>query len=143
LRSATIGVRAEIASKSSMVKSISSSFAIATRWRTPLVEPPVAAIDAAAFSRAAFVMIWDGLTSRRTRSRTSLPAASDALFLERSSAGMSFWPAGLMPRNSSAVAMVFAVNCPPQAPAAGHATLSSSCSSSAVIFPAAWAPICS
>ena len=56
---------------------------------------------------------------------------------------MSFWPAGLIPRNSSAVAIVFAVNWPPHAPAAGHATPSSSCSSSAVIFPAAYAPICS
>ena len=48
-----------------------------------------------------------------------------------------------MPRNSSAVAIVFAVNWPPHAPAAGQATDSSSCSSAALIFPAACAPICS
>ena len=41
------------------------------------------------------------------------------------------------------VDIVFAVNCPPHAPAAGHATDSSSCSSSALIFPAAYAPIAS
>jgi hypothetical protein len=103
-------VRAEIASKSSIVKSMSSSFAIATRWRTPFVEPPVAATDAAAFSSEALVTICDGRTSRRTRSTTILPLSSEAASLERSSAGMSFCPPGLIPRNSSAVAMVFAVN---------------------------------
>ena len=41
--SATIGVRAEMRSKSSIVKSIPKSRAIATRWSTPFVEPPVAA----------------------------------------------------------------------------------------------------
>ena len=44
---------------------------------------------------------------------------------------------GLMPRNSSAVAIVLAVNWPPHAPAAGHATDSSSCRSAASILPAA------
>ena len=38
--SAMIGVRAEIRSKSSIVKSIPKSRAIATRWSTPFVEPP-------------------------------------------------------------------------------------------------------
>ena len=136
-------MRAEIASKSSIVKSIASSFAIATRCRTPFVEPPVAATEAAAFSRDAFVMIWEGRTSRRTRSTVSRPASAAASSFEVSSAGMSFRPAGLMPRNSRAVAIVLAVNWPPQAPAAGHATDSSSWRSAAVIFPAAYAPICS
>ena len=53
---------------------------------------------------------------------------------------MPLRPPGLIPRNSSAVDIVFAVNWPPQAPAPGHATLSSSCSSSALIVPAACAP---
>ncbi len=39
--SATIGVAAEMRSKSSMVKSMPNSRAMATRWRTPFVEPPV------------------------------------------------------------------------------------------------------
>ena len=89
-RSATIGVRAEIASKSSIVKSISSSFAIATRWRTPFVEPPVAATEAAAFSSDAFVMICEGRTSRRDEVDASRPASAEASSFERSSAGMSF-----------------------------------------------------
>ena len=134
-------MRAEIASKSSIVKSIASSFAIATRWRTPFVEPPVAATEAAAFSIEAFVMICEGRTSRRTRSTTSRPASADASFFDESSAGMSFRPPGLIPRNSSAVAIVFAVNWPPHAPAAGQATDSSSCSSAALSFPAACAPM--
>jgi len=43
---------------------------------------------------------------------------------------------GLSPRKSSAVDIVFAVNWPPQAPAPGQTTVSSSCRSSADIFPA-------
>ena len=39
--------------------------------------------------------------------------------------------------------MVFAVNCPPQAPAPGEATDSSSARSSSLIRPAACAPIAS
>ena len=50
---------------------------------------------------------------------------------------MPFSPAGLRPRNSSIVDIVLAVNWPPHAPAAGQATDSSSCSSSALSFPAA------
>ena len=42
-------------------------------------------------------------------------------FLSSSVAGTSPLPIGAMPRNSQAVAMVFAVNWPPQAPAPGHA----------------------
>ena len=48
-----------------------------------------------------------------------------------------------MPRKSITSAIVFAVNWPPQAPAPGQAQLSSSCTSSSVIFPAARAPIAS
>jgi len=43
-------------SKSSSSNGIPSSRAIASRWRTPFVEPPVAAIEAMAFSREARVM---------------------------------------------------------------------------------------
>jgi hypothetical protein len=56
---------------------------------------------------------------------------------------MPFSPAGEMPRNSSAVDIVFAVNWPPQAPAPGQATDSSACTSSADIVPALWAPTAS
>ena len=44
---------------------------------------------------------------------------------------------------SNAIAIVLAVNCPPQAPAPGLATPSSSCRSSSLILPAACAPTAS
>ncbi len=50
---------------------------------------------------------------------------------------------GEMPRNSNAIAIVLAVNWPPQAPAPGLAASSSAISRSSLIFPAAWAPTAS
>ncbi len=137
------GVASAIRSKSSSSSGMSSSRAIAIRCSTPLVEPPVAAIAAIAFSRASRVMICDGRTSSRTSCTASSPARSAAAPLPGSRAGTSPSPPGEMPRNSSASAIVFAVNCPPHAPAPGHATPSSSCTSSADIFPAACAPTAS
>ena len=112
-----------------------SSRAIASRCRTPFVEPPVAATQAAAFSSAERVIRWDGRRSRRTTSMTSRPAATAASALRSCVAGMPESAAGLMPRKSSAVAIVLAVNCPPQAPAPGQAADSSSCSSAPVMLP--------
>ena len=60
-----------------------------------------------------------------------------------SSAGTIEDPAGEMPSASNAIAIVFAVNCPPQAPAPGEATSSSSCSSSSLILPDANSPTAS
>src|SRR6202140_4488892 len=78
-----------------------------------------------------------------TRSMTSRPARSATSSLCGSSAGTSFAPAGLMPRNSIAIDMVFAVNCPPQAPAPGQALSSISRSSVRLILPAETAPTAS
>ena len=58
-------------------------------------------------------------------------------------AGTLLKPIGDSPMISMTVDMVFAVYCPPHAPAAGHATFSRSCNSSSVIFPAAFAPTAS
>ncbi len=120
-----------------------SSFAIASRCRTPFVEPPVAATHAIAFSSASRVITCEGRTSSRTSRIAIRPASAAASVFAGSIAGMSFSPPGLMPRNSSTVAIVFAVNWPPHAPAPGHAAFSSSCTSSLLIFPAAAAPIAS
>ena len=65
--------------------------------------------------------------ARRTRWATSS--------LRPSSAGTIAEPAGEMPSTSNAIAIVLAVNWPPQAPAPGEAAFSSSCSSSSVILP--------
>ena len=69
------------------------------------------------------------------------PTSTAASAFEVCVAGMSPCRVGESPRNSSAIAMVFAVNWPPQAPAPGHASSSRSCSSSALIVPAMYAPI--
>ena len=52
-------------------------------------------------------------------------------------------PIGLMPSTSNAMAIVLAVNWPPQAPAPGLAARSSSCRSSSLIWPAACLPTAS
>ena len=52
-------------------------------------------------------------------------------------------PNGEMPSTSNAIAIVFAVNWPPHAPAPGEAASSISVSSSSVIRPAACAPTAS
>ncbi len=52
-------------------------------------------------------------------------------------------PVGEIPSTSNAIAIVFAVNWPPQAPAPGEAASSIAVSSSSVMRPAAWAPIAS
>ena len=52
-------------------------------------------------------------------------------------------PIGVMPSISNAMAIVLAVNWPPQAPAPGLAAISIALSSSSSILPAAWAPTAS
>src|SRR6266852_3711709 len=120
-----------------------ASRALASRCKTPFVDPPVAATEAIAFSRAARVTIWRGRTSLAISSMTSRPACSATSSLCGSSAGTSFAPGGLIPRNSIAVDIVFAVNWPPHAPAPGQALSSISRSSAAPILPAATAPTAS
>ena len=124
--SATIGVRSAISPNSSISSGIPNSWAMARRWRTALVEPPVAATEAMAFSMAGLVTIADGRTSCRTRVITSSPHVRAAASFEGSSAGIPFRPPGEMPRNSSTVLIVLAVNCPPQAPGPGQAAFSTS-----------------
>ena len=139
-RSTMIGVRSAIASKSSSLRPMPSSAAMASRCSTALVEPPLAATPAMALSMASRVMICDGRTSSRTSRIATRPASAAASDLSGSRAGMPLRPAGLMPRSSIAIDMVLAVNCPPQAPAPGHATSSRAWTSSGPTVPAAWAP---
>ncbi|MGA2509038.1 MAG: hypothetical protein ABSG27_02330 [Candidatus Acidiferrales bacterium] len=68
---------------------------------------------------------------------TSLPQSIATWALPGWTAGTSFAPIGEMPRNVMAVAIVFAVNWPPHAPAPGHARSSSSQTSFSVILPVA------
>ena len=138
-----MGTHELMRSKSSMESGIPASLAMASKCNTELVEPPVAATPAMAFSIAALVMIFEGVMSRRRRSRTSSPARRPACALAALVAGTLESPIGAIPRNSQTKAMVFAVNCPPQAPAPGHAAVSRDLSCESLMPPRAWAPIAS
>ena len=140
---AIVGVRALIPSNSSIFRDMFSSFASASKWSTALVEPPEAATDAIALSNALRVMICEGFRSLRTRSITISPQRNAAWFFAASTAGIPFRPTGDMPIASMIVAMVFAVNWPPQAPAVGHAAFSTDLNSFASILPALNAPTAS
>ena len=137
------GVRALMRSKSASSRSRPASRAIAIRWSTALVEPPVVATDAIAFSSDVRVITSRGLRPLRTRAITRVPASRATSAFFGSFAGTLPLPSAAMPRNSLAIAIVFAVNCPPQAPAPGHASASSRHRSSSVIVPAACAPTAS
>ena len=108
-----------------------------------MVEPPLMATAAIAFSRPGLVMIALGRWPRRRTSITSSPISRATSSLRPSSAGTIEEPAGEIPSTSKAIAIVLAVNWPAHAPAPGEAASSSSCSSCSVMRPAAWAPTAS
>ena len=108
-----------------------------------MVEPPLIATAAMAFSSASLVMISLGRWPRLSTSSTSSPHSRATSSLRPSSAGTIAEPAGEIPSASKTIAIVLAVNCPPHAPAPGEATSSSSCSSASLILPAASEPTAS
>ena len=116
---------------------------MASRCSTALVEPPVAATAATAFSSAARVTMRRGRRSLRTRSSTSSPAPRAAPAFSAAMAGTPLACIGDTPSSSQTVAIVFAVNWPPQAPGPGQAASSRAPSSASVIRPAACAPTAS
>ena len=136
-RSQMNGVRFEIASKSSMERSMPISRAMASRCRTALVDPPLAATLAIVFSRDLRVMICEGRRLARTASIIMRPASRVAACLSLSVAGTPESCIGEMPRISPLMAMVLAVNCPPHAPAPGQALASSASRPASSILPAA------
>ena len=120
-----------------------ASWATAKRWRTALVDPPVATATATPFSSASRVRICRAVTSRSTRSTTRRPQPCATSSFAASVAGTVPLPIGEIPTASNTVAIVFAVNWPPHAPAPGQAAFSISESSSSSIRPAAHAPTAS
>ena len=108
-------------SKSSIVSGTPASRAMASRCSTALVEPPVAATPAMAFSSALRVTISRGRRLLFTASITTAPQRMHTSFLRGSTCGTAAVPMGESPISSITVAMVLAVNCPPHAPAPGHA----------------------
>ncbi len=135
------GVFFEMASKSSMESSMPISRAIASRCRTALVEPPLAATLAIVFTIDCFVMICDGRRFARTASISMRPASRVAACLSLSVAGTPESCIGEMPSISPLMAMVLAVNCPPHAPAPGQALASRASRPASSILPAAYAPM--
>ena len=89
------------------------SLAIAGRCRPALVEPPVAATTAAAFSSAARVTISRGRRSRRSRFITASPDFSHSWSRDSKAAGAPAEPGSARPMASETQAMVLAVNWPP------------------------------
>src|SRR5262249_8006457 len=122
---------------------IFASLAMASKCKTEFVDPPVAATPAIAFSIADLVIIFDGVTFLRRRFITNSPARWPAAAFAESVGGMLERPIGAIPRNSQTKAMVFAVNCPPQAPAPGQAEVSRDLSCASLMLPRACAPIAS
>ena len=74
---------------------------------------------------------------------TSAPARRETSPFSASIAGTPLALIGDTPSSSQTVDIVFAVNCPPQAPGPGQATSSSAQSCASVILPAAWVPTAS
>ena len=103
----------------------------------------MAATAAIAFSSEPRVITSLGFRSCSSSLMTSLPASTQTSSLRGSIAGTIAVPIGEIPITSKAVAIVLAVNCPPQAPAPGQAACSSSDRSSSLILPAACAPTAS
>ena len=111
---------------------------MASRWSSPLVEPPVAATPAIALrsARRSRNARAPAPPPRRARPRAARPAPRPPAFSSRASAGISPSPRIARPRQSSAIAIVLAVNWPAQVPGPGHAWRSSSSSSARVDAPA-------
>ena len=110
---------------------------------TAFVEPPEAETATAAFFRLSRVMYLRALSPARVRSTIRRPQRSPSAALAGSTAGTSFAPIGEMPMTDRAMAMVLAVNWPPQAPAPGQTALSTAFRPASSRVPAEWAPMAS
>ena len=98
---------------------------------------------AIAFSRLWRVMISLGRIQRLSTSTPRRPASTATSAFDPCSAGTIEEPIGEMPSTSKAIAIVLAVNWPPQAPAPGLATDSISARSASLILPRECAPMAS
>src|SRR5580658_7274777 len=99
-RSASSGVRSLTRSKSSMSRGNPTSREIASRCNTALVEPPVVATPAIAFSNAERVKTSLGRVPRRSRFITTSPQRNAASSLRTSIAGMPLNPIGESPMST-------------------------------------------
>ena len=109
LTSARCGTFAPMRRKSSIVRSTSASWAMASRCSTALVEPPKAMTTAMAFSKASLVMMSRAVMPRRSSSTTASPDLRAYMSRRRSVAGGAAEPGIDMPIASATAAMVLAV----------------------------------
>ncbi len=109
LTRAICGVVLHRSAKSSIVMAWPASRAIAMRWSTVLVEPPIAAIARTALPMAAAVIIERAPAPARTSRTIRSPVASPACSRAASVAGIVALPGRLMPIASAAQHMELAV----------------------------------
>mmetsp|Transcript_43047 Transcript_43047/g.78263 ORF Transcript_43047/g.78263 Transcript_43047/m.78263 type:complete len:389 (-) Transcript_43047:384-1550(-) len=129
--------------KSSTLSSIPAVWAMASKCKTALVDPPKAFTITMAFSKDFLVKMSSGL---RSRSKRALIAAAVVLHSSRFSgdiAGLEDVNGRAKPKASIAVANVFAVYIPPHAPAPGQACLMMSRRSPSSMEPARYFPYAS
>ena len=143
LTSARCGTFAPMRLKSASDSLTSASWAIASRCSTALVEPPNAITTAIAFSNASLVKMSRAVMPRRSSPTTASPLRRAYPSRRRSVAGGAALPGSDMPSASAALAMVLAVNMPPQAPSPGQMARSIASTSSRGINPRAQAPTAS
>ena len=103
-----------------MVNSTFAAFAIARRWRTAFVEPPIAMTTAMAFSNAFRVRIDRGMICFFTALASTSAERFVLSFFSSSSAAMVEEKGRLSPMASIADDIVLAVYIPPQEPAPGQ-----------------------
>ena len=139
-KSARNGVVSLICWKSFKVNSICAAFAIAKKCSTALVEPPNTVTNRTAFSSDLRVTISDGLISFSMRCLSAAPTRAHSAVLLVETAGLELVYGKLIPKASMALAIVFAVYIPPQAPAPGQAFFTTVLNSFSVIVPATFSP---
>ena len=105
-----------------------------------MVDPPVRATEAMAFSSASQVTICLGRRSSATRRMTMSPARWATSSLSGSMAGTALALIGDTPSNLQTVDILLTVNCPPHAPGPGQAQSSRAQSCASVILTAACEP---
>jgi hypothetical protein len=130
------GASRAISSKSFSVNGTPRRPASASRWTTALVEPPSAACIRMAFSKAARVMMSDGLMSSFTSWTMRFPLRWASTLRRESTAGRAAFIGSEMPSASVRLAMVEAVPMVLQTPAERLMPLSALMKSSRLISPA-------
>ena len=142
-RSHRCGVRRRIASKSSRSSGTSAARAIARRWSTAFVLPPMAITTVMAFSKAARVRRSRGRTSAAMQRSSASAAASVERVFSSSSAASVLEYGNDRPSASIAEDIVLAVYIPPQLPWPGQAWRSIAWNVSSGMRPAAYSPTAS